>query len=351
LLLLGRVADLYGRKRVFLSGIAWLCVFSIGCGFAQDDITLDVLRGFSGIGPAAMVPAALGILAHSFPPGKQRSFAFAAFSAGAPLGGVVGWVIAAPLVQFTKPTWRTPFYLMAGLCVLVFLLGYLSIDRDPPLAELQLGHDRTIDWVGACLITVGLVLLTFSLAQGEVAEHGWRTPYIIALLVISPFFIAAFMGWEWYYEHRMNRSPLLRIGLWTRGHGTFAVVQAIAFFEMSCFFAWIFWTTLFYQELNGKTPVLVMVRFLPMTVTGIILNVIIGLFIAHIPLVYLVTIGTGLTAVSALLFAIIDESAPYWAYNFPAAILSVFGADFIFASGAIFVAKVALPSEQSVAGG
>lgn len=94
-----------------------------------------------------------------------------------------------------------------------------------------------------------------------------------------------------------------------------------------------------------------MVRFLPMTVTGVILNVIIGLFVAHIPLVYLVVIGTGATAVAALLFAIIDETASYWAYNFPAAVLSVFGADFIFASGAIYVAKAALPGEQSVAGG
>ncbi|EJD53286.1 putative efflux transporter [Auricularia subglabra TFB-10046 SS5] len=350
LLLFGRVADLYGRKRVFLAGNVWLLAFSIGCGFAPNDIALDVLRGVAGLANAATVPASLGILAHSFPPGRTRSLAMATFSAGAPLGGAVGWAASAPLVQFTKETWRSPFFLMAGLSALVFALAFFNIDNDPPLSELR-KEDGTIDWVGASLITVGLVLLSFALAQGEVAPQEWRTPYIIALLVVSPFIIAAFFVWEWYYERRMGRTPLLRISLWTRGHGTFAVVQAIAFFEFCAFIAWMFWATLFYQQLQQKTPILVMVRFLPMTVTGLLLNVIVGLFVAHIPMVYLVVLGAGATAIAALLFAVIDEHATYWAYNFPAAVLSVFGADFIFASGAIFVARVALPGEQSVAGG
>ncbi|EJD54859.1 putative efflux transporter [Auricularia subglabra TFB-10046 SS5] len=350
LLLFGRVADLYGRRRVWLVGTLWLAAFSLGCGFAPNDIALDVLRGIAGMSMAATVPASLGILAHSFPPGRTRSFAMATFAAGAPLGAVVGWVVSAPLVQYTERTWRSAFFLMTGLAILVFVLGLLSIDRDPPLSQKGSG-DRTIDWVGAALVTVGLILLSFSLAQGESAPQGWRTPYIIALLVISPFFIAAFLTWEWYYEHRLGRTPLLRIGLWTRGHGTFAVVQAIAFFEFCAFTAWTFWTTLFYQQLLHKEPVQVMVRFLPMIITGVTLNVIVGLFVAHIPMVYLVVLGTGATAVACLLFAVINEHASYWAFNFPAAILSVFGADFVFASGAIFVARVALPGEQSVAGG
>lgn len=66
LLLFGRIADLYGRKRVFLAGIAWLAIFSIGCGFARDDITLDVLRAFAGMAPAATVPAS--VRPHREPP-------------------------------------------------------------------------------------------------------------------------------------------------------------------------------------------------------------------------------------------------------------------------------------------
>lgn len=120
------MADLYGRKKVFLAGYAVISVFALGCGFSQsqlailscsfttiayrkltpanydvDEITIDVLRGIQGIGGAAIIPASLGILATTFPPGKQRSIAFATFAAGAPLGGVFGFVTGSVLTQFT----------------------------------------------------------------------------------------------------------------------------------------------------------------------------------------------------------------------------------------------------------
>ncbi|KAI0037909.1 MFS general substrate transporter [Auriscalpium vulgare] len=102
LVLFGRLADLYGRKRVWLAGYLFLAVFGLGAGFSQDGITLDVLRGIQGIGGAAVIPAALGILAKAFPPSRARSAAFATFAAGAPLGGVVGFVLGGVLTQETK---------------------------------------------------------------------------------------------------------------------------------------------------------------------------------------------------------------------------------------------------------
>ncbi|CCA74472.1 related to aminotriazole resistance protein, partial [Serendipita indica DSM 11827] len=90
LLLFGRLADLYGRKLVWLIGSLWIVVISIACSFAKTGVQLIVLRAMHGMGPAAMIPAALGILAHAFPPSRARSTAFATFSAGAPLGGAIG---------------------------------------------------------------------------------------------------------------------------------------------------------------------------------------------------------------------------------------------------------------------
>lgn len=116
------MADVYGRKTVFLVGYIWLAIFSLACGFAQsktrqtffrphhlidglqsfpDEVTIDVLRALQGLGGGAVVPAALGILAETFPPGRQRAIAFSVFSAGSPLGGVLGFVSGAFLVQFT----------------------------------------------------------------------------------------------------------------------------------------------------------------------------------------------------------------------------------------------------------
>lgn len=114
------MADIYGRKSVFLVGYIWLAIFSLGCGFVQskinilrlrrlidgwqsflDEVALDVVRALQGLGGGAVVPAALGILAETFPPGRQRTIAFSVFSAGSPLGGVLGFVSGAFLVQFS----------------------------------------------------------------------------------------------------------------------------------------------------------------------------------------------------------------------------------------------------------
>jgi MFS family permease len=81
-------------------GAIWGVAISIGCSFAQTGTQLIILRAMHGIGPAAMVPAAIGILAHSFPPGRSRSTAFATFSAGAPLGSAMGMVFGGVMAQY-----------------------------------------------------------------------------------------------------------------------------------------------------------------------------------------------------------------------------------------------------------
>jgi MFS family permease len=101
LMLFGRLADLYGRKLVWLLGALWIVIMSLGCSFSKTGVQLIVLRGLTGLGPAAMVPAALGILAHAFPPSRARSTAFATFSAGAPLGGAIGSVFGGVMAEYT----------------------------------------------------------------------------------------------------------------------------------------------------------------------------------------------------------------------------------------------------------
>ncbi|EJD06323.1 MFS general substrate transporter [Fomitiporia mediterranea MF3/22] len=350
LIFFGRLADLYGRKKAFLIGCLWLGIFSLGCGFANNINTLYILRGLQGVGPAAVVPASLGILAHAFPPSRARTYAFATFSAGAPVGGAVGLQIGGILTQWAPATWRAPFYLSAGLAALVFIGGVFYIDKDVPSTET----DRRVDWLGAALVTSALVLITFVLGEGEQAPQRWRTPYIIALLIIGVLLLAAFIAWEGYLERDQTGKrcpPLMKLSMWTRANGKFAATQIIAFLEWASFLAWQFWAQLFYQDYQHLDPVLTSIRLLPMFVVGIACNVFVAAVVGRIPLVVLTVAGTLLTSTAGLLFALIDPNAPYWAFGFPAAILSVFGADFVFACGTIFVAKISLPHEQSLAGG
>ena len=185
--------------------------------------------------------------------------------------------------------------------------------------------------------------------------------------------------------------PLMPVSIWLRANGKLVAMLGITFLEWCSFNVFTFWVQvcclcvflsrtfsilrlpqLYYQDYLSLSPILMMVRLLPMSITGVTCNVIIVLVVGRVPLVYLVctssfshpssphlltpalvpflVIGTILTGASNLLFALINPSSPYWAFGFPAAIVMVFGADFVFATGTLFITRVCLPHEQSVGG-
>ncbi|THU98805.1 putative efflux transporter [Dendrothele bispora CBS 962.96] len=357
LLIFGRLADLYGRKRVFLFGSIWLTAFTVGCAFAKDSLTLDILRGFQGIGSAATIPAAIGTLAATFPPSRARTVAFATFSAGSPLGSTLGVVVGGVLNQVTSATWKASFYLNAVLASTSVLGAFYSFERDKPSRE----SDRRVDWIGAFMVTAGLVLIVFVLGEGEVAPQKWATPYIIGLLITGVLLTLMFGFWQHYLEQvqdglrvpiRLLPSPppLMRLSLWKRSKGRVTVVMIIAFLNWASFVGWNFWTILYYENFSALTPIATVLRLLPQFIMAIFCNVFVARFVGRVPLVILIAAGTGLSGIASLLFAIIDPNAPYWAYGFPSAILSVFGANFVYPSGTLFIATVCAPFEQSVGG-
>ncbi|KAF8731224.1 hypothetical protein AX14_005036 [Amanita brunnescens Koide BX004] len=358
LVLFGRLADLFGRKLVFLTGSAWLFAFTLACAFAPDELTLDILRGFQGVGVAATIPASLGILANAFPisSGRMRSIAFATFSAGAPIGAFVGTCMGAVLTQLTKQTWRSTFYLAAGLTGFYVLVGWFCIDKDEPSTET----DRRVDWLGGFLISAGLVLIIFVLSDGEVAPNKWATSYIIACLILGCLFLCLFLLWQRYLERiqdspnarysKWTPPPLMKLSLFSRGNGRFTVIMIIALLTWCTFLSWNVFATLYYQNYMNLKPIATMLRFIPMFVTGVLLNITVVLVVHRIPVVWLLGLGTFFTGCGSLFFAVIIPSSPYWAFGFPSAICAVFGADFVFASGTMFVSKIVKPHEQSLSG-
>ncbi|TFK64329.1 putative efflux transporter [Pluteus cervinus] len=357
LLVFGRLADLYGRKRVFIAGSSWLAIFSLACGFAPGSLSLQVLRGLQGVGAAASMPSSLGILAYSFPLGqKMRPVAFTTFAAGAPLGAVIGMAIGATLTQLSRPSWRSNFYLSSALTVFYIIIGIFTIDPD----ELSHETDRRVDWLGAALVTAGLVLIVFVLSDGEIAPQKWATPYVIACLLLGVILLGAFLFWQHYLESLQHTDkvsssfltppPLMKLSLWTRDGGRFAAIMMVALFDWAAFTSWYFWAQLYYQDYKGYTPVLTMVRLFPMFVVGVLCNVLMSFIVGHISLKWILAVGTTLTSCATLLFALIDPNASYWVFGFLGACFSVFGADFVFAGGTMFVASIVLPHEQSLSG-
>jgi hypothetical protein len=155
---------------------------------------------------------------------------------------------------------------LAGLVFIILLSGLYSIDADLPSQET----DKRVDWIGAFLVTTGLVLIVFVLGQGEIAPRQWATPCttcsftilefdnyltycpdIIALLVVGLIFMSLFIYWQYYLEKRFDNNnsvysvfmppPLMRISLWTRANGRLAAIMIIGFTTWSGFASWVYW--------------------------------------------------------------------------------------------------------------
>jgi hypothetical protein len=247
-------------------------------------------------------------------------------------------------------------FLFAGVSFAWMIIGFFVFEEDEPSTE----EDKRVDWIGAALITVGLILIVFVLSDSPTARKGWKTPHIIALFVVGVLLVFLFVTWQYYLERRLRNPdlprtrwtapPLMKPSMWTRAHGRFAAMQTIACINSAAFGCWLVWVQLYYQMYLGLTPMQTLPRMLPLFVVGIAAVVFIALMIGRVDVVYIVATGTLMTGCADLLFAVIEPSAPFWVFCFPSACLVALGADFTFAAGTLFVAKVSHPHEQSVAG-
>jgi MFS family permease len=159
--LAGRLADVYGRRLVFLLGTVHFTLLTLAFSLAPNLVGLSVTAALLGFGPACFVPAAVGILGSTFH-GPVKTRAFAALGAGQPLGFILGLFLAA---FFASTSWRIAFYLQTSLSAIFCCTSYISLPKNQEVAE----RDRSIDWIGAALATTGLIMLNFALTDSQSA--------------------------------------------------------------------------------------------------------------------------------------------------------------------------------------
>ncbi|KAK4155016.1 aminotriazole resistance protein [Chaetomidium leptoderma] len=343
LLFWGRVADIYGKRKIFVLGSAWFAVTTLVNPFLPNEIAFDLFRGLQGLGAAANVPTALGILGTTFPPGKAKNYAFSCYAAGAPLGGVIGNILGGIIAQYASWKWMFVVIALAG-----FGISAAGIFVIPPSGRRREGTARaSIDWLGAALITVGLLALLIALTEGNVV--GWSTPWIPVLIVVSFILIALFVFWQSYLERTGKLAPIMKVSNFRNPQ--FSAAMAIMALFFSSFSGFLVYATYFYQNYQGLSPLDTTLRFLPCGIMGFITAAVVSQLLAWVPTYLLLTVGNACVAISALLFAApIPPDTIYWAWSFPAMLLSVFGADTTWPCLILFTSH-SLPQADQALGG
>src|SRR5207247_2355043 len=195
-LLLGcRMADLLGRRRIFMVGMAVFTVFSLLNGLAWSSGSLIAFRGLQGLGAALLAPAALSILTTTFRQGRDRNVALGIWGAASGSGGAAGVLLGGALTSALSWSWIFFINVPVGLLVIGLTPWLLRESR------AELGH-RTFDFAGAASITGGLMLLVYAMTRAT--QHGWATGETFGLLAGSVALIAAFFVIE-----LRSKAPLL----------------------------------------------------------------------------------------------------------------------------------------------
>jgi len=303
LLTAGSVADLVGRRRVFVIGLVIFTLSSAACGLSGTPLVLNLARAVQGTGGAMMFATSLALIAQAFQ-GRERGIAFGVF------GGVIGAAVAVgPVVGGVITSgigWQWIFFVNVpiGVLAVALTLSQVGESRDP--------NATGVDWIGLVTFSGSLFLLVLALIQGN--EKGWGSTRIVACLVASAVLLVAFV----IAEHAQRR-PMLDLTLFRRP--AFAGASIVAFTISSSMFAMFLYLTLYIQDVLGYSPLQAGLRFLPITLLSFVIAPISGRLSVRVPIRLL--LGSGLLLVSAGLLAMTAiEPSSGWTVLIPGFVLA-----------------------------
>lgn len=186
---------------MFIGSMFFFSVLCLGTGFAKDGITLDVLCGILGIFSASAVPPAQGILGTIYDrPSPRKNRAFGCFSSGNPLGFVFGTILAGLFTEIFN--WRAGFFLIAITYFLTSIVAALTVPVDT-IPKQKFDHEtwKKLDLPGTGMTIAGIGMFCAALSLAGDAPSGWKTPYVLVLLMLGLVVMAAFVVWEIKYPY------------------------------------------------------------------------------------------------------------------------------------------------------
>jgi EmrB/QacA subfamily drug resistance transporter len=305
LLLGGRLADLLGRRRLFISGLALFAASSLLCGIAWSEASLISFRAVQGLGGALLAPAALSLLMTTFAEGRERNLALGIYGAASGSGAAAGVLLGGVLTSYLSWSWIFFINVPVGIAAIALTPFLLQESR------ADVVH-RDFDFPGAFSVTAGLMLLVYALTRAT--TDGWAAASTLGLFAGSAALILLFVAIE-----LRSRSPLLplrifRIRTLTAANIAMAIVGAVAFSEF-------FLLTLYLQDVLHYSAVESGVAFSAFALTVVVMSNVAQVIVGRVGVRPTLTAGLLLSAVSVAWLTRLPVDGRYFWDLFPGFVL------------------------------
>jgi EmrB/QacA subfamily drug resistance transporter len=299
----GSLADLFGRKRIFLSGLVVFAVSSLGCGISPDALILNITRATQGIGAALMFSAAVPLLVQEFTGAAERAKAFGIFGAVVGIGAGLGPLIGGAIISVAG--WRWAFLVNVPVTLIVAAVTWKGVteSRDP--------QAHSVDWPGAITFTCANFLLIYALIVGN--EAGWASRNILGSLVGAFLLFAGFIWLE-----RLRPYPMFDFSLFR--NPTFVGVSIPPLVLSICFWGVFLFTPLYFQTVLGYSPFQTGLAVLPFAVPLFFMGPVGGWLATRISSAHLLALGQALVGLGSLLLLFANGQSGWEAYLLGAAV-------------------------------
>ncbi len=305
LLLGGRLADLLGRRRLFIGGLVLFAASSLLCGLAWSGGSLIGFRAVQGLAGALLAPAALSLLMTSFAEGRERNLALGIYGAASGSGAAAGVLLGGVLTSYLSWSWI--FFVNVPVGIAAALLAPVLLRESRP----DLGH-RHFDMAGAATVTGGLMLLVYALTRAT--SDGWTSARTLAFLAGSAALIASFVAIELRSPWPLLPLRLFRQRTLAAANGSMAIIGAVAFSEF-------FLLALYLQDVLHYSAMQSGVAFVAFAGTVVLVSNLAQLIVGRIGVRATLTGGFLMSAVSVALLSRLPVDGRYFWDLFPAFVL------------------------------
>jgi EmrB/QacA subfamily drug resistance transporter len=334
LLLGGRLADILGRRGVFIAGIVLFSIGSLLCGLAWSDESLIGARALQGLGAATITPSALSILTTTFTEGRERNIALGAWGAVGGFGAAAGVLMGGILTDLLS--WEWIFFVNVPVGVVALALSPIL------LRESRDAHGQSHDVPGAVLVTSGLVLLVLGVTQGRQWE--WLSATTIGVFAASAVLLAAFAIWE-----QRQREPLVPFSIFRLQ--TLTAANVASFIMGTALFSMFLMLTLYMQQVLGYSPIETGVAYLAVAGTAVIWANVAAVAVNRVGVKPALILGMGLLTVGLLYFTQVSVEGSYWTDLFPGFLILGLAIPFAFVPITIAALAGTKPQEAGLASG